>query len=89
MYKQSHNHYVITLCGQIGDTLVDESQLKLAKQFLDEAANHKVEVFLPSDYVVQATNNERQQVVFDQSQGIPEGFVVRLTETVYCTSVSD
>jgi len=59
----------------IGDTLVDESQQKLAQQFLDEAAKHKVDVYLPSDYVAQATNNDRKEVVFDQTSGIPEGFI--------------
>jgi len=34
-----------------------------------------VEVCLPSDYVAQAITNERKQVVFDQQQGIPEGYV--------------
>ena len=61
--------------------LVDESQQKLAQQFLDEAAKHKVEVRLPSDYVAQATDNERKHVVFDLQQGIPQGFVVRQSQS--------
>ena len=65
-------------CEQVGDTLVDETQQKLAQQFLDEAAKHSVEVCLPSDYVAAATDNERKQVVFDKQQGIPAGFLVRL-----------
>ena len=66
-------------CEQVGDTLVDEAQQKLAQQFLDEAAKHKVEVCLPSDYVAQAIDNERKQVVFEQQQGIPAGFLVCLS----------
>lgn len=62
---------------------MDEAQLKLAQQFLDEAAKHKVEVCLPSDYVAQATNSERKLVVFEQAQGIPQGFVVRVSRSVY------
>ena len=59
----------------IGDSLCEEDLIPQAKEFLKNAEEKKVSIFLPADIVIaKEFSNEAEKKVVESKQGIPEGW---------------
>lgn len=61
----------------IGDSLAETDKLDVAREFLEAAAVHRVDVHLPSDVVVaEAVEPDAENRVIDITAGVPEGWKI-------------
>ncbi len=61
----------------IGDSLAETDKLDVAREFLEAAAVHRVDVHLPSDVVVaEAVEPDAENRVIDIAAGVPEGWKI-------------
>jgi phosphoglycerate kinase len=63
------------LGGTVGNSLVEDDKLELAKELLDKAKQKGVQIFLPEDSVIADAFSNDAQTTTSESRGIPSGWM--------------
>jgi len=63
------------LGGTVGNSLVEDDKLELAKELLDKAKQKGVHIFLPEDSVIADAFSNDAQTTTSESRGIPSGWM--------------
>ncbi|MBI2608072.1 MAG: phosphoglycerate kinase [Deltaproteobacteria bacterium] len=59
---------------EVGDSLVEDEKLQLAKNLFEKAVQEKVELVLPCDHIVKKENEKDSEYIMTENQNIQKGF---------------